>query len=155
MSIPDELSTFSEDINDFDDILPNSVDCGPDPSSQFAMSKNTNSARQSDSWKRVISNIVEGYLEYLTKTLSKPMTSPASTISYYNQSCKSRKFMLLCLFFDHKLLFHVSQFKLHPKHTRLFYSQCSHVSVLDTSAGPHSSWSFPDRTIPAVNHSLH
>ena len=111
MSISDELPAFSEDINDFDDILPDSVNCSPDPSSQFTMSKNMASACQSDSWKRVISNIVGGYLEYLTKTLGKPMTSPTSTISCCNQSCESRKFTLLCLFFDCKLLLHVSQFK--------------------------------------------
>ncbi|KIM61215.1 hypothetical protein SCLCIDRAFT_122648 [Scleroderma citrinum Foug A] len=55
-----------------------------------------------DSWTAVIPTIIEPFLQYLTETIGKLLTSHGSMLSgcHGTASCEPKCFSLLCLYFD-------------------------------------------------------
>jgi hypothetical protein len=57
------------------------------------------------SWKRVISTIIQPYVEYLTKTLGKPISTTNEPLSGCSELvCEHKRTSIVCLYFDCALL---------------------------------------------------
>ena len=55
-------------------------------------------------WKSIIPTIVRPYLEYLSKTLGKPLAQHVSSLSTCLQDCEKQSAVITCLYFDCQFL---------------------------------------------------
>ncbi|KIK98125.1 hypothetical protein PAXRUDRAFT_58541, partial [Paxillus rubicundulus Ve08.2h10] len=55
-----------------------------------------------NSWKSLILTLVIPYLQYMSRTLGKPLSANSTLISHCQETWGSTK--ILCLLFDHELL---------------------------------------------------
>jgi len=53
-----------------------------------------------NNWITVIPTVIELYLQYLAKTIGKPLTSPDAALFGCHGGCKPKPTSLLCLYFD-------------------------------------------------------